>query len=264
MTIIDLDKRHEELYFKCLIGDPDRLTDSGEYKRRWYKVMKPRGLKVKLALNDSGAPLGMIQYLPVEESIVSGKDMYYIYCIWVINDPKFRGNHQKQGYGKALLRAVEEDAHADGKKGVIAWGLVIPVFMPAAWFRKHGYTPVERLGLQTLLWKTWDKDADKPYWITPRKKPEHVSGKTVVTCFCGGWCPEANKAFTRARRAAEAAGSDVEFLEIDTTDRRVFEEYGIADALFVNDREMRIGPAPSYKKIEHTIRKSVRRAKKGK
>jgi GNAT superfamily N-acetyltransferase len=260
MKIIDLTQEFEPLYFNCLVGDAGRLNDAGEYKKHWYEAMKPRGLKVKLALTDNGEPAGMIQYLPVEESTVTGRDLYALLCLWVVNDKRARGNFQKRGFGSALLAAFEEDARTSGKKGVVVWGLSIPAFMRAAWFSKHGYEVVERQGIQVLLWKTWASGADKPAWALQRKIPERTPGKASVTCFRCGWCPEVNKAFTRTRRAIEEIGGDIDYREIDTTDPTAFSEWGISDAVFVDGESIPLGPAPSYAKIKRAIRLSRKRA----
>jgi hypothetical protein len=43
------------------------------------------------------------------------------------------------------------------------------------------------------------------------------------------------------------------FREIDTFDREVAAEWGISDALFVDARQIRTGPPPSYEKIRAAI-----------
>jgi GNAT superfamily N-acetyltransferase len=254
MKIIDLSAEHEPFYFKCLVDDPNWLADAGDYKRAWYETMKPRGLKVKLALTGADEPVGMIQCLPVEESIVTGRDLSFLYCIWVVNNERHRVNHQHKGFGSALLAAFEEDARRSGKKGVVAWGLDIPDFMQADWFTKHGYEEADRQGVQVLLWKAWDAGAQKPAWIRPKKKPEYAPGETKVTCFCYGWCPEINKAFTRAKQAAKA--TKAVFEEINTAERKTFTEWGISDALFIGGQEVPLGPAPSSEQIKRAIEKS--------
>ena len=49
--------------------------------------------------------------------------------------------------GKALLRAAEEDARALGALGMAAWGISLPFWMKASWFRKHGYRKADRQGI---------------------------------------------------------------------------------------------------------------------
>jgi hypothetical protein len=65
--------------------------------------------------------------------------------------------------------------------------------------------------------------------------------------------------YERAKRAAEKLGDPVEFLGIDTSDRDTFLEWGICDGLFIDGKQVRTGPPPSYEKIERLIGKRVRR-----
>ena len=49
------------------------------------------------------------------------------------------------------------------------------------------------------------------------------------------------------------------FQEINTFDKEVFSEWGISDALFIDNKKIRTGPPPSYEKIEKKIAKRVKR-----
>ena len=60
-------------------------------------------------------------------------------------------------------------------------------------------------------------------------------------------------------QAAAEFGENVEFRAIDTTDREVFLEWGIYDGLYVNDKQIRTGPPPSYEKIKKKIAKQVKK-----
>ena len=82
-------------------------------------------------------------------------------------------------------------------------------------------------------------------------------GKVAVTAFLNGWCPAQNLVFERAKRAASEFGDKVVFREIDTFDRETFLEWGIADALFIDDKQVRTGPPPSYEKIQKMLAKRV-------
>ena len=161
--------------------------------------------------------------------------------------------------GKALLRAAEEDARRLGSKGMVAWGLWIPVWMKASWYKRQGYRKVDRDGLRVLLWKRLADDAVPPKWIRRRKKPESIPGQVTVTAFINGWCPGQNMAFERAKRAAAAFDDRVVFRQINTFDRQVLLEWGIADALFIDGKEVSTGPPPSYEKIHKLIAKRVRK-----
>jgi GNAT superfamily N-acetyltransferase len=258
MKIVDLSDEHKPLYFACLEDWSEEIKEAGDHKARWYEKMKERGLRVKLALDDRGEVGGMIQYVPIELSPgAEGKDLYFILCIWVHGHKKGRGNFQKRGMGKALLQAAEEDARGLGAKGIVAWGMALPVFMRASWFKKHGYRTVDKMRMQHLLWKPFAEEARPPRWIRVNKVPETTPGRVTVTALLHGWCPGMNMTLERARRAASEFGDRVAFRAIDAFDRDVILEWGTSDALFIDRKEVRTGPPPSYKKIKSKIAKRV-------
>ncbi len=257
MQIVDLTDDRKELYFFCLEDWSDEMKEAGDHKRVWYEKMKDQGLGVKLALDDTGEVGGMIQYAPIEHTFVEGQDLHLIYCIWVHGYKKGRGNFQKRGMGKALLKAAESDAKEKGAKGMVAWGISLPFWMRASWFKKQGYTKVDKQGIQVLLWKPFANDAIPPKWIKKKKKPETTPGKVTVTSFVNGWCQAQNIVYERAKRAAAEFGDKVVFQEIDTFDRPTLLEWGTSDALFIDNKEVRTGPPPSYKKIKKLIARKV-------
>ncbi len=261
MKIIDLSSEYEKLYFVCLEDWSEEIKEAGNHKEVWYSKMKDKGLRVKLALDDNGQVGGMIQYVPIEYSFAEGKDLYFINCIWVHGHKQGRGNFQKKGMGKALLQAAEDDARTLGAKGIAAWGVPLPFWMKASWFKKQGYIQVDKLGFleQVLLWKTFTDGAIPPKWIRQRKKPELIPGKVTVTAFLNGWCPAQSLVFERAKRAATELGDKAVFQPIDTSDRNNFLEWGILDALFIDGKPVRTGPPPSYEKIRKIIAKRLRK-----
>ncbi len=259
MKVIDLVEEHKQLYFVCLEDWSEEMKEAGDHKAAWYNKMKDKGLRVKLALDDSGEVGGMIQYIPIEHSIVEGNDLYFINCIWVHGYKQGRGNFQKKGMGKALLQAAENDVKAMGVKGIAAWGIPLPFWMKASWFKKQEYSKVDKQGFlgPVLLWKPFIDDAIPPKWIRQKKKPEATPGKVTVTAFLNGWCPAQNLVFERAKRAASEFGDKMVFRKIDTFDKETFLEWGIADALFIDNKQVRTGPPPSYEKIKKMIAKRV-------
>ena len=257
MRVVSMSPEHEPLYCLCLEDWSEEMKEAGDHKARWLAKMKERGLRVKLALDDKGVVGGMIQYVPIEEAFVDGQGLYFINCIWVHGHKSGRGNFQKRGMGKALLEAAEQDARELGAKGMAAWGMAIPVFMRASWFRKHGYKKADSAGMQVLLWKPFAGDARPPRWIRDKKKPELESGKVSVTALVNGWCPGMNMAYERAKRAAAEFGDKVSFRTVDTLDRDVFKEWGEPDAIFVDGKGLRMGPPPTYEKIRRAIDRRV-------
>lgn len=261
MQIIDLTQQHQHEYFCCLEEWSAEMQDAGDHKACWYHKYKERGLCVKIALDDAGVVGGMIQYLPIEASFIEGKDLYFILCIWVHGHQEGRGNMQGRGMGEALLAAAEKDAKSRGAKGMAAWGLGLPFWMKASWFKKHGYQKIDRDFISVLVWKPFVHDACAPRWIKQKKPIPVVPGKVTVTAFKNGWCPAQNITFERAKRAVTEFGDKVVFHEIDTTEPQIFEEWGIADGIFIDGKLANWGPPMSFDKLRQKIAKRVERIK---
>jgi len=186
MPIIDLTPEHEALYWQCLEDWSTDMAEAGPRREIWYRTMLSKGLRVKLALTEEGVIAGFIQYLPVRESTLIGEDGYFICCIWVHGHKAGRGNLQKKGLGKALLQAAEEDVKALDGKGMAAWGLMIPIWMKAAWFKKYGYRKIDRDGIAALMWKPFSPDAKAPAWRRQLKKPLPGGDKLRISIFGKG------------------------------------------------------------------------------
>jgi GNAT superfamily N-acetyltransferase len=260
VDIVDLTEERKELFCLCLEDWSDDAKESGPKRREWLECAQKKGLRAKLALDDKGVEGGMIQYGPIEDSFADGSGLYFIYCIWVHGYKQGRGDFRKRGMGRALLRAAEEDARALGATGMAAWGLALPVWMKASWFKKPGYRPARRQGMVVLLWKPFVDDARPPRWF-PKvgRLPEPVAGKVNVTAFASGWCMARNLTYERAKRAAADFGDAVVFREIDTAERSAVAEWGRSDAVFVDGKNLVKGPPPSYDKIHKAIARRVRR-----
>jgi N-acetylglutamate synthase-like GNAT family acetyltransferase len=262
MKIIDLDEQNKNLYFVCLEDWSEEIKEAGDHKAQWFEKMKDKGVRVKFAADDNGIIGGMIQYLPVENHFVQGKDLYFIACIHVHGYKQGRGNFQKKGMGTALLGAAEQDARSLGAKGIAAWGVILPFWMKASWFKKHGYKQVDRDGISALLFKPFTPDAQPPKWNRQKKKlTAQDRTKVCVTAFKDGWCPAQNMVFERARRAALEFGEKVKFEAIDTLDSGNYGEWGITDALYIDGKKVRTGPPPSFEKIKWMIEKRVNKLK---
>ena len=259
MRIVDLTDEHLDLYMVCLENWSDEMKEAGDHKRCWYERAKEKGFRVKLALDAAGTVAGMIQYGPIESSSAAGEGLYFVYCVWVHGHKQGRGNFQKRGMGKALLQAAEADARELGAQGMAAWGLSLPVWMKASWFKKQGYREVDKQSVQVLLWKPFADTAVPPKWIRRQKTPERIPGQVTVTSFMDGWCPAQNLVHERAKRPVVTFDEHVVFEEIDTSDRTIFLEWGISDALFIDGKEVRTGPPPSHEKVRSLIEKRVKK-----
>ena len=259
MKVTDLTSEHYNTYFNCLSDWSDEMKEAGDHKACWYNKYKDKGLRVKLALDEKGAVGGMIQYLPIEESIVEGKDLYFVLCIWVHGYKEGRGDYQGKGMGQALLSTAESDAKERGAKGMAAWGVWLPFWMKASWFKKQGYKKADRDSMSLLVWKPFTEDAGPPHWIHQKKPVPTIPEKVTVTAFLNGWCPAQNIVFERAKRASAEFGEKVVFQSIDTSERNIFLEWGISDGIFVNGKRIAFGPPLSFEKMMKIISKQVKK-----
>lgn len=259
MKIVDLIEEHVPLYCLCLEDWSADIREAGDHKARWFEKFKDRGLRVKLALDDRGEVGGMIQYLPIEHSTAQGEGLYMVQCVWVHGHKQGRGNFQKKGMGRALLEAAEKDARDLGAAGMAAWGLILPFWMKASWFEKHGYKKADRDGMAALVWKPFVKDAKPPKFVKLKKKPGKKPGVVSIAAFKNGWCPAQNLTYERARRAAAEFGDKVVFESIDTSDRPTMLEWGISDAVFIDGRQVGFGPPLGYEKFRKLIERRVRK-----
>jgi len=261
MRIVDVDEATKPLFCQCLEDWNDDAREAGDRRCRWYDRFSPRGLRAKLALDDAGTPGGMIQYLPIEESTVDGEGLYFIPCVWVHGHRQGRGNFQGRGMGRALLAAAEEDARARGAKGMAAWGLWLPFWMRASWFRRHGYQTADRIGIASLVWKAFTEDARPPRWFRRTIRPlEETAGRVNVTCFVNGWCGAGNLTAERARRVAGEFGERVVLREIDTSEHATVAEWGLSDALFVDGKQVMTGPPLTADRLRRIVRKRLANA----
>jgi len=262
MQVVDLTPEYYDTYFNCLEDWSDEMKEAGDHKACWYHKFKEKGLRVKLTLDANNVVTGMIQYLPIEESYVDGKSLYFVLCIWVHGYKEGIGNYQGQGIGTALLNAAENDAKNLGAKGMAAWGLWLPFWMKASWFKKHGYKKADRDSLRLLVWKSFSDDGMPPHWIPQKKVVSSIPGKVSVAAFINGWCPAQNIVFERAKKACMEYGDNVVFEMIDTSNRDTFLEWGITDGLFVDGKPISYGPPLAYEKIMKIIAKKVKKLPK--
>jgi GNAT superfamily N-acetyltransferase len=260
MRIVDVDETTKPVFCQCLEEWSADVREAGDRRCRWVDEFTPRGLRAKIALDDAGTPGGMIQYLPIEESMADGTGLYFIPCIWVHGHAQGRGNFQGRGMGRALLAAAEGDARALGAKGMAAWGLWLPFWMRASWFKRQGYRAVDRDGIASLLFKPFVAEAQPPRWFRRTAKPlEQTPGRVDVTCFVNGWCTSGLVTAERARRVAGEFGEAVAFREVDTSEHAAVAEWGLADALFVDGTHVMTGPPISPERLRRIVRKKVAR-----
>ena len=262
MNIIDLTDEHLPTFIACLKDWCDEQKRGGNHKETWWRRMKDKGLRVKLAQDDDGAVVGMIQYLPIEHSSAEGRGLHFIQCIWVHGYSEGIGNRQGRGAGRLLLHAAEEDARRLGAKGMAAWGMDFPDWFPVSWYAANGYAEADKNGHAVLAWKPFADDAQPPRWKQPTgKRPDLTPGKVTVTALFHPWCQTACVMFEHARRAAASFGDRVVLDVIDTSEPATLREWGDDNALLVNGEPLPWMPDLDEEKIKQIIRTTLEGAR---
>lgn len=103
-------------------------------------------------------------------------------------------------------------------------------WMPASWYIKHGYTEVDRDGMKILVWKT----------------------------FNDGWCQDSNSESDLTRKIVKEYGDRVIYKEYDTSDRDILREWGIDNAILVDNEWLTFGPHSVEEKLRKLIQEKIK------
>lgn len=201
-----------------------------ERRLAWLKGNYENGVRAKAALLD-GERAGFIYVMPIEVCPWGplGQDLMVVPCLYVPKKEAGRGS------GRALLAAAEEEARAQGKKGIVVQAFDSDFwFMPAAYFVKLGFIEVERAGDYVLLWKPFEENVEPPRQLKPNYKFEPVSGKVVVDLFYNTFCETSDIEAQRVREVAAEFGERVVLNEYPADDHRTLLRYQIPRGIYVN------------------------------
>jgi len=261
LVIRDMEPADEYYVSTCTHeGESDEIDACARRRLAWLKGMYAQGLRVKVALRDDQR-VGFLYLMPIEVCPWGplGRDLMAIPCLVVQDKAKGRG------VGRALIEAAEEEARAQGRKGLVteayywdSW------FMPAPFFERCGFSvarsrevpgQAERGGhREAILWKLLDASAETPRFLKRDYRFEPVPGKVVVDLFYNTFCETSDMEAQRVREVVEEFGDRVVLREYCADDRAVFAEYQTPRAIYVNGREIWWG----YEAPREGIREAIR------
>lgn len=196
-------------------------------KRFWNYNTLFRGVRILVAYEGT-TPVGHLEYIPIEYAPkpVTGANLTFIDCMFV--EPKQRWH----GVGAELLQACEEKnrEHAHGL-AVIAYP--DSLFMPAGFFIEHGFVCVAEQDNAWLMFKAW-REVDMPQFLPRHYAAHERADKATIDVFWNSQCPFWVKAHNCLLRAVKDLGDQVAVHDINTDDRAVMQQYGIANGVFIN------------------------------
>ena len=253
IEIRDMTAEDEYFVSTCShVNESDEIDACGVRRLAWLQRMHAKGLRTKVALLD-GKHAGFLYAMPIDicPTMLLGRDLLMVPCLWVIKEAK------SKGVGKVLLAEAEVEAHRQKAKGVTTMAHYGDFwFMPAAFFEKHGYSPVVRDGNRAILWKVFDKSAKPPTFLEPKYEFIPVPGKVVVDLFWFTFCETSDIEAQRVREVAGEFGNSVVLNEYCADDREVFVRYQRPRGIFVNGKEIGWG----YEAPKDGIREAIAEA----
>ncbi len=240
------------------------MTPYMEVRKRWLKDMAEKGLWVAVAFGADGGKQGLVESVPIEWAAepVSGEGSLFINCLWVLPC------YWKPGVGTALMEHVITCARNDGRArragGVTAlayekdrWFGYFS-YMPAGFFRRFGFSEVDRDGSRVLLHLDFG-GARRPSLMRPRTRPDVLGASTthVVEVLYSSQCPWSGWMIDGIR--SHLGKLDVDVRLVNTDDRAVIEEYGLTRGVCVDGRPL-ITRLASGREVVRAVKRRLKEA----
>jgi GNAT superfamily N-acetyltransferase len=246
-----------------------------EQRKKWLKSMMAKGLQVSVALDTPKAvaeslgleigrvkaktvrgsvAMGLVEYVPIEFACepVKGESGLFVNCIWVV--PPF----WRRGVAKALLERCVEKARDYGGVNVLAyegdkWFGFFP-YMPASFFEKFGFREVDRDGSRVLMHLDLGGN-DEPGLIRAKTRDVLSGDKPIVDVLFSSQCPWSGWMVDKVKRGLKKYGVVVN--AVNTDDRKVVEEYGLARGVCVNGKPV-VKRMASLKEVESAVKEVLK------
>jgi GNAT superfamily N-acetyltransferase len=251
ITIRDMKKEDEYYVGTCTHVNENNVEREYSAPRRisWLRSKEEYGLRVKVALVDD-AHAGFLYIMPIEINPwqVQGKDLMVFPCL--VSHSKF----SNKGIGKKLIKAAEEETYRQNRKGIATVGYFWDFwFMPAEFFLKLGFTVAEKKGIEAILWKQCDKNAEPPHFREENYNFKPIKGKIVIDLFWNRFCLTSDIEAQRVKEVVSEYRNDVILNEFSAVDQKVLEQYGIERRIYVNGEIIEVGPEVE----KNTLREAI-------
>lgn len=253
IEIRDMQSEDEAFVGSCThVGETAEWTACCERRLPWLRAQYAHGLRAKVALVD-GRHAGFLLVMPIEIAPWGpvGDELMALQCLTVEKD------RQGTGVGRALVKAAEEEARYQRKKGVAVHGYYHDFwFMQATFFEHLGYAPIARQGDLAILWKPFDGSAVAPSFPVRRYRFEPLVGRVAIDLFWSLSCLTTAAEAQHVRDVAEEFGDKVGLREYCSDDAGVRLEFGVFRGIYIDGREVSWG----YEAPKDGLREAIRSA----
>lgn len=175
----------------------DRKSPGYDAKIEWFKAKINRGLKIKIATDNTGKQVGFIEYIPSELAWrpIKADNFYFIQCIAI-----FVKDAKEKGVGSRLIQLCESDAKRSGKSGVCAMSSDGPWIANKNLYEKNNFIVADKLDRFELMFKSFDSNAKTPKFVDWRIKQKKYKGWHLVY---SDQCPWHEKSITDLKQSAD-------------------------------------------------------------
>lgn len=192
----------------CCIIRSKKMHPGIEAKRQWLADRLGEG-HVFRKLNEKATVF--IEYAPLETAWVplTGKNYYYVYCLWVT------GSYKGKGYGRSLMEYCLADAREKGKSGVCMLGSTKQKswLSDQSFARKFGFEAVDTTGNGYEL-LALSFDGTVPGFAQSAKK--QAIGNKELTVYYDMQCPYIHRKVETIKLYCEANNVPVSLIRVDT------------------------------------------------
>ncbi len=253
ISVRDWDSATEYFVGTCShIKESEEIDLCGQERIAYLKSRNEAGLQVKVGFLEN-VPAGFIYLMPIEISPWGplGKDLMFIPCLTVIREVGGRG------VGRAMLAAAEDAARSAGKKGIITIGYYHDFwFMPAAFFERAGYSPIQRNKDEAVLGKLFSEISVQPELLRRNFNYAPSPDAVKIDIFWNRFCQTSNIEARRVREVAAEFGPKVTLKEYDADHRDILRQYQLPRGIFIDGNEIGWG----YEAPRHGIRAAILKA----
>jgi GNAT superfamily N-acetyltransferase len=220
MRLVDVSDEDLPLFLRCLQAEGSVDDEAMKLRRAWYERYSKRGLRARLVMDDNGVPAGMCQYLAGRNGYSTHENSYSILCMWVRDGASAAGGARGRGYGRAMLRGIEDEARQSGADAVVAWGLDSDDWNPVSFYERMGYDRAHIHDQLVLVWKQLAADRPAPRFVELRMPGAFGSKRVHLSTCLSGWCTANCRKATVAKRVAAELPTMVTYAEAcDPRDR---------------------------------------------
>lgn len=208
ITIIDVTPENvAEVGIFC---NKNKKSPGFKAKVDWYKTGFSQGLRMKIAVDNSGKQLGYIEYMPAEIAWrpLVAPNYFFIQCIVI-----FSNEIKNNGIGSLLVLQCELDAKAHNKSGICTMSSNGPWVAKNTLFEKNNFILIDTLERFNLMVKPFDNNTPAPKLIDWTKQHSKYKGWNIVYA---DQCPWHEKSVTDLSHSAKENGIILKVIKLET------------------------------------------------